>query len=120
MTGGARRRLRSPFDLLDMGLNRILRWARTTPSRRATSTTKFCAHGLFLVLTVGCATPPPTVEIPIAISCLPQAVPARPAVSSNADLKALDDEGLVLTIAAERLSLIGYSAQAEAVIQACK
>ena len=73
-----------------------------------------------LLLVAGCATPPPTVEIPVAVSCLPTAVPARPAIISNADLKALDDEGLVLTIAAERLSLIGYSAQAEAVIQACK
>jgi len=79
-------------------------------------------RALAFLLLAGCATEPlpPTAKVPVGVTCLPPKVPARPAVSSNADLKALDDEGLVLTIAAERLSLIGYSAQAEAVIQACK
>ena len=68
----------------------------------------------------GCATPPPTVEIPVAVSCLPKNAPAKPATSTNAALKAMDDEKLVLTIAAERLDLISYAAEADAAIQACK
>jgi len=75
--------------------------------------------GALLALS-SCATPPPTVDIPVGISCLPAAVPARPASNSNADLKAMDDERLVLVIAQERLELLVYSAKAEAVIQGCK
>lgn len=75
---------------------------------------------LLACLTVGCATPPPTAEIPVAVSCVPPGAPDRPAVSSNPELRAMTDERLVLTIAAERLDLISYSAQADAVIRACR
>ena len=74
----------------------------------------------FALAATGCSTPPPTVSVPVAISCLPAATPSKPATSSNAELAAMTDERLVLTIAAERLDLIFYSAKADAVIQACK
>lgn len=68
----------------------------------------------------GCATSPTTAMIPVAASCVPADAPSRPAVSDNAALKALGDEQLVLTIASERLDLISWSAQAEAIISACR
>jgi len=76
-----------------------------------------------LSLLAGCATEqlPPTANIPVGVTCLPADAPKqKPATVSNGELKAMDDETLVLTIAAERLALLVYSAKAEAVISACR
>lgn len=43
-----------------------------------------------------------------------------PSITPNTELAALDDRGLVLRIASERLDLIAYARQAEALILACK
>ena len=75
------------------------------------------------LLLAGCATeqPPPTANIPVGVTCLPPDYPKqKPTTVSNGELKAMDDQGLLLTIATERLELIGYAAKAEAVISACK
>lgn len=73
-----------------------------------------------LALLAGCAQAPVSVSVPVAVSCVPRETPAFPVVSTNAELSALDDGQLVLTIAAERLDLLGYAKQAEAVIRACR
>ena len=68
----------------------------------------------------GCSTPSPTVEIPVAVSCIPKDAPRAPQTASNAALAALDDYRLVITIAAERDALQVYAAQADAIIEACR
>lgn len=63
---------------------------------------------------------PSVVSVPVATSCLPAETPAMPSITPNTELAALDDRGLVLRIASERLDLIAYARQAEALILACK
>lgn len=77
---------------------------------------------LLCVVASGCATEPslPSASIPVAVSCVPQDAPTFPPLRSNAELKALDDRRIVLALAEERLSLLGYSKRAEAVINACR
>lgn len=58
--------------------------------------------------------------MPTPVACAPKDSPSPPAVTSNADLSALDDRKLVLTIASERLTLIDYAGKADAIISACK
>ena len=75
-----------------------------------------------LAALAGCATEAPlprTVEVPVRVPCVKDA-PALPAVKANAELAALGDEALVLTIAAERLELLGYALKADAVISGCR
>lgn len=67
-----------------------------------------------------CSTLPAEVKIPVSVPCVPRETPEPPAISSGAELKAMGDEELVLTIAAERLELAGYAAEAGAVIKACR
>ena len=71
----------------------------------------------------GCVSEPtlPTVvQIPIPASCVPADTPEPPAIRSNAELAKLGDGELVLTIAAERLDLLGYAQAASAVIEGCR
>ena len=69
----------------------------------------------------GCAsTLPATVSVPVPISCIPANAPSLPKITPNAELQAMPDKALVLTIAAEREDLISYSLQADAVIRACR
>ena len=80
-----------------------------------------CCRALALCTALaGCATAPVSVSVPIAVSCVPADAPAPPATRSNAELASLDDRQLVLTIASERLTLLGYARQADAVIQGCR
>lgn len=80
-----------------------------------------CCRALVAFLLLGgCAGAPVSVSVPIAVSCVPVDAPALPGTSSKAELSALDDRQLVLTIASERLTLLGYAKQADAIIQACR
>lgn len=60
------------------------------------------------------------VKVPVAVPCLPPELPKRPAIAAPAALRALDDYDLVLELAAERDELIGYTAELEAVLKACR
>lgn len=81
--------------------------------------TRFAA--LAVVVLTGCSTPvPEVVKVPIPVSCVPTVVPDRPRMTSNAELRAMDDRQLLLTIAAERLEQGAYSAEAEALMEACR
>ncbi|MGH9697977.1 MAG: hypothetical protein ACRD52_00790 [Candidatus Acidiferrales bacterium] len=81
---------------------------------------------LLLLLLAGCASVPEpvikTVEVKVAVpvSCLPAKLPERPVIQPNAALLAMGDADLVLELAAERTELIGYAAQIEAVLTACR
>ena len=55
-----------------------------------------------------------------AASCIPADVPQPPDTLSNAELAKLDDRTLVLTIAAERLTLLDYSGKAAVLIASCR
>lgn len=76
-----------------------------------------------LALLSGCSSLPElpkTTSVPVAVSCIPKLAPSLPAVKSKAELAALADEALVLTIAAERNDLLAYGQKADAVIKACR
>lgn len=74
-----------------------------------------------MLILSGCAsTMPQTVQVPVAVKCAPADSPTVPAITAKTDLLKLDDRGLVLRIAAERLDLIDYAGKADAVISACR
>lgn len=76
---------------------------------------------MFCLALIGCASAPPqSVSVPVAVSCLPAEVPAAPATLADSVLAGLSDYEFVLRIAAERLDLIAYAKQADALISACK
>ena len=75
---------------------------------------------LFVIISGCAATSTPSALVPVASSCLPAQVPSMPLVRPDSELLALDDRQLVLTIASERLELISFSRQAEALLQACR
>jgi hypothetical protein len=69
----------------------------------------------------GCATQvqiPEKVLVPIPVACLDR-LPDAPSVSKDAELLALDDYALVLTIASERKLLEVAYGELRAVAQAC-
>lgn len=63
---------------------------------------------------------PERILVPVASSCVPTGMPPAPTISTNAELLGLADRELVLRIAAERLELISFSRQAEAVLSGCQ
>lgn len=70
-------------------------------------------------LMAGCGTPAPlTVRVPVPVPCVTD-VPPAPTLADDAALRALDDYRLVLTLARERLVLIGHAAELRAVLEAC-
>jgi hypothetical protein len=82
---------------------------------------------LFAVLLLtGCATatpdhrPPATVDVPVAISCLPVDRPVRPTTYSDRDLAALDDYKLVLALRRDSLLLWSYARQLESLVKGCE
>ena len=60
------------------------------------------------------------VQVPIPVPCVDAATPRAPAVSTNAQLQALPDDTLVLTLARERLMLIGWAAEVSPVLEGCR
>lgn len=71
----------------------------------------------------GCAASPKVpdvVRVPVPIACLtPADIPPRPAIAPDGKLARLDDYDLVRTIAAERAELVGWSAEALALLERC-
>lgn len=74
-------------------------------------------------LLAGCATsggPSSTVvSVPVATRCVKE-VPARPAFVEDDELRAMSDYQIVLALWRDRLLRIGYEAELEAVIAACR
>lgn len=83
---------------------------------------------LFSVLALtGCATapdvitkPPASIDVPVAVSCLPADRPARPATFTDRELAALDDYKLVLGLRRDTLHLRAYARELEALLKACE
>lgn len=72
-------------------------------------------------LLAGCASvEPQVVQVPVATSCLPTQIPQIPPTKSDPELASMSDADLVLTIAAERLDLLVYSKQADALLKSCQ
>ena len=74
-------------------------------------------------LLTGCAfpiPPPQTVNVPVPVSCLPDPMPARPMIASEAELAALDDYKFTLAIFLERRSLLNYVAEIDGVLMGCR
>lgn len=76
---------------------------------------------LFGLLLAGCATSEKaiTTAVPIAVRCVKE-VPSRPALVTDDELQAMNDYQMVLALWRDRLLRIGYEAELEAVIQACR
>lgn len=62
----------------------------------------------------------PVVNVPIPVPCVDPATPRAPAVSTNAQLQALPDDTLVLTLARERLMLASWAAEVTPVLDGCR
>lgn len=61
---------------------------------------------------------PEVVRVPVPVRCVDQ-VPARPALLSDAELLALDDYALPVSLARERHVLLAYVGELEAVVAGC-
>lgn len=75
------------------------------------------------VLLAGCAVPSPrtetiTVHVPVAVPCI-DAVPTRPALVTDAELRAMSDYQLPLALWRDRLMRQGYESELEATLTAC-
>ncbi len=71
----------------------------------------------------GCQTSPsiPTVtKVPVAVSCLKDKPPEKPATQDEAAILAMTDYAATLTAWTERLLLKAYAEKADALLQACK
>lgn len=76
-----------------------------------------CAGSLLVVvLLAGCAAPA-AVRVPVA--CV-ATIPAAPVITADGELAALDDGRLLLTIARERLQLLGHTGELRALLEACR
>lgn len=64
--------------------------------------------------------PPPTVDIPVARSCLPEKRPARPTTYTARELVKLDDYKLVLALRRDSILLAVYASELEAILKACE
>lgn len=76
-----------------------------------------------LALLAGCQSMPgmpKTVDVPVAVSCLPAAMPARPAIYTDAELLKMDDFRLVIALQHNAARLGDYLAELEAILIACR
>lgn len=60
------------------------------------------------------------VPVQVPVPCVDQATPRAPKVSSKAELAALPDDTLVLTMARERLLLLTWAGEVSPVLEACR
>jgi len=74
---------------------------------------------LLAVLLTGCATAPQIVRVAVPVSCVVE-MPAAPTITANSELRAMGDYRLLLTIARERLVLIGHAGELRAVVEGCQ
>lgn len=78
---------------------------------------------LLCVMATGCAgipDAPREVLVPVSTPCLSQdSLPKPPAFVTDAQLAAMTDGDLILSLAADRRQNQGYRAELEAVIQGC-
>ena len=75
-----------------------------------------------LLLLAGCATAPALperVEVPVPVPCV-SAMPVRPDLVTDANLRAMTDYQLVLALWRDRMQRRQYEAEVEAVIAACR
>lgn len=75
-----------------------------------------------LLLLAGCASGPhvpEVVRVPVPIPCI-QESPSKPVFLSDAELLALDDFGVVVSLARERRLYQGYVAELEATVAGCR
>lgn len=63
---------------------------------------------------------PTRVDVPIAVSCLPAAMPARPDIFTDAQLLAMDDFHLVIALQQNAARLADYLSELEAILVACR
>lgn len=77
---------------------------------------------VFSIFNTGCATvqkQPQVILTPVQTPCV-ETVPQKPAIKSDAELKALGDYELVITALAERYRLILWGDELSAVLEGCK
>lgn len=79
------------------------------------------AAGVVLLL-AGCAGMPTVqrVDVPVPVSCLPAQMPARPDIHTSAMLRAMSSSEYVLATSADRLDLLAYAGELEAVLRGCE
>lgn len=89
--------------------------------------TKWCLLGaqVGLLALFGCQQTVPLpevriVKVPVPVPCVDKAdLPASPKIANNQELNALTDFDLVLQLQVERLDLLRYSTEQNALLQAC-
>jgi hypothetical protein len=74
---------------------------------------------LAVLLLAGCGTTTQVVRVPVPVPCVVE-LPAAPQISTDLELRAMSDYRLVLTIARERLQLLGYSGELRAAAEGCR
>ena len=74
---------------------------------------------LAVLLLAGCGTTTQVVRVPVPVACVVE-LPAAPQISTDLELRAMSDYRLVLTIARERLQLLGYSGELRAAAEGCR
>jgi hypothetical protein len=74
---------------------------------------------LAVLLLAGCGTTTQVVRVPVPAPCVVE-LPAAPQISTDLELRAMSDYRLVLTIARERLQLLGYSGELRAAAEGCR
>jgi len=74
---------------------------------------------LLALLLAGCGTTTQVVRVPVPVPCVVD-LPAAPQISTDLELRAMSDYRLVLTIARERLQLLGYSGELRAAAEGCR
>lgn len=78
-----------------------------------------------LLALVACETTPKVpdreiVNVQVPVQCVDASTPRAPSVSTNAQLQALADDALVLTLARERLILASWAAEVTPVLEGCR
>lgn len=78
---------------------------------------------VLLALLAGCAAPAPrtetiTVHVPVPVPCV-DVLPDRPALVTDAELRAMSDYQLPLALWRDRLMRQGYESELEATLTAC-
>jgi hypothetical protein len=74
---------------------------------------------ILLALLAGCGTTTQVVRVPVPVPCVVD-LPAELRISTDLELRAMSDYRLVLTIARERLQLLGYSGELRAAAEGCR